>query len=53
MSIIIIADLDFESKYITVFSWIQLEPKEGVYDFTWLNKVPGLRIWFLEIDIYQ
>lgn len=32
------ADLGFEFTHFAEFAWAQLEPKDGVYDFTWLDK---------------
>lgn len=37
-----IADLGFEFVHMAEFSWAQLEPQEGVYDFSWLDKVVNL-----------
>lgn len=32
------ADLGFEFTHFAEFAWSQLEPEDGVYDFTWLDK---------------
>lgn len=37
-----IADLGFEFVHMGEFAWAQLEPKEGEYHFTWLDKAVGL-----------
>ena len=33
-----IKDLGFEFVHYAEFAWAQLEPKEGVYDFAWLDR---------------
>lgn len=37
-----ISELGFEFIHLAEFVWINLEPKEGVYDFEWLDEVIGL-----------
>lgn len=37
-----IADMGFEFTHFAEFAWAQLEPKEGVYDFNWLDKAVEL-----------
>jgi beta-galactosidase len=37
-----IAKHGFEFIHMAEFSWAQMEPKEGVFDFTWLDKVVAL-----------
>ena len=37
-----IADLGFEFIHLAEFAWTNLEPKEGIYDFEWLDEVIGL-----------
>jgi beta-galactosidase len=32
------AEMGFEFTHFAEFAWAQLEPKEGVYDFAWLDK---------------
>ncbi|GLB51242.1 hypothetical protein NBRC110019_02810 [Neptunitalea chrysea] len=36
------ADMGFEFTHFAEFAWAQLEPKEGVYDFTWLDKAVAI-----------
>ena len=33
-----IADLGFEFVHYAEFAWAQLEPSEGIYDFSWLDR---------------
>lgn len=35
-------DLGFEFTHFAEFAWSQLEPKEGVYDFAWLDRAVSL-----------
>lgn len=37
-----ISELGFEFVHYAEFAWAQLEPKEGVYDFAWLDKAVEL-----------
>lgn len=37
-----IADMGFEYTHYAEFAWAQLEPEEGQYDFTWLDKAVDL-----------
>ncbi len=37
-----IADIGFEFIHLAEFSWIDLEPQEGVYTFEWLDEVIDL-----------
>lgn len=37
-----IAELGFEFIHLAEFAWIDLEPEEGKYDFSWLDKVVNL-----------
>lgn len=36
------ADMGFEFTHVAEFAWAQLEPKEGKYNFVWLDKVVEL-----------
>lgn len=35
-------ELGFEFTHFAEFAWAQLEPKEGTYDFTWLDRAVAL-----------
>lgn len=35
-------ELGFEFTHFAEFAWAQLEPQEGVYDFSWLDRVVAL-----------
>jgi beta-galactosidase len=37
-----IAELGFEFVHMSEFAWAQLEPKEGSYDFAWLDRAVAL-----------
>jgi beta-galactosidase len=37
-----ISDMGFEFVHIAEFAWFKMEPEEGKYDFTWLDKVVDL-----------
>jgi len=37
-----ISELGFEFIHLAEFAWIDLEPEEGKYDFTWLDEVVNL-----------
>jgi len=37
-----IADMGFEFVHLAEFAWFKMEPEEGKYDFTWLDKVVDL-----------
>lgn len=37
-----ISEMGFQFIHIAEFSWIQMEPEEGKYDFKWLDTVLGL-----------
>ncbi len=37
-----IADMGFEFVHLAEFAWFKMEPTEGKYDFTWLDKVVDL-----------
>lgn len=36
------AEMGFEFTHFAEFAWAQIEPQEGVYDFTWLDKAVEL-----------
>jgi len=36
------AEMGFEFTHFAEFAWAQLEPKEGVYDFAWLDRAVAL-----------
>ena len=36
------AEMDFEFTHFAEFAWAQLEPEEGVYDFSWLDRAVAL-----------
>lgn len=36
------SEMGFEFTHFAEFAWAQLEPREGVYDFAWLDKAIGL-----------
>ncbi len=36
------ADMGFEFTHFAEFAWAQLEPKEGVYDFEWLDRAVAI-----------
>lgn len=35
-------ELGFEFTHFAEFAWAQLEPQEGVYDFSWLDRAVAL-----------
>lgn len=35
-------ELGFEFTHFAEFAWVQLEPQEGVYDFSWLDRAVAL-----------
>ncbi|HLP18596.1 MAG TPA: beta-galactosidase, partial [Bacteroidota bacterium] len=37
-----IASMGFEFVHLAEFAWTQMEPEEGTYDFTWLDRVVDL-----------
>ncbi|WP_153798591.1 beta-galactosidase [Foetidibacter luteolus] len=37
-----IADMGFEFIHLAEFAWFKMEPEEGKFDFTWLDKVLGI-----------
>ena len=37
-----IASMGFEFVHLAEFAWFKMEPREGVYDFNWLDKVVNL-----------
>ncbi|AXY74078.1 beta-galactosidase [Paraflavitalea soli] len=37
-----IAEMGFEFVHLAEFAWFKMEPKEGVYDLAWLDKVVDL-----------
>ena len=37
-----IAEMGFEYIHVGEFAWVFMEPKEGRYDFKWLDKVVGI-----------
>jgi beta-galactosidase len=39
-----IADMGFEFVHLAEFAWFKMEPREGEFDFTWLDKVVNLCI---------
>ena len=36
---------------LPVFSWAKLEPREGVYDFSWLDHI--LAVSYTHLDVYK
>ncbi len=36
------AEMGFEFTHFAEFAWVQLEPEEGVYDFSWLDRAVEL-----------
>ncbi|WP_431209992.1 beta-galactosidase [Puia sp. P3] len=36
-----IADMGFEFVHLAEFAWFRMEPEEGRFDFTWLDKAGG------------
>jgi beta-galactosidase len=39
-----ISDMGFEFVHLAEFAWFKMEPREGEFDFTWLDKVVNLCI---------
>nr|WP_233173933.1 beta-galactosidase [Pedobacter sp. ASV19] len=39
-----ISDMGYEFVHLAEFAWFKMEPEEGRYDFTWLDKVVSLCI---------
>eukprot|EP01036_Dinobryon_divergens_P038717 gene38717-50871_t len=37
-----IADMGYEFVHLAEFAWFKMEPTEGAYNFTWLDKVVNL-----------
>lgn len=37
-----ISEMGFEFVHLAEFAWFKMEPKEGTFDFSWLDKVIGL-----------
>jgi len=37
-----ISDMGYEFVHLAEFAWFKMEPEEGKFDFTWLDKVVGL-----------
>ncbi|MGY0036648.1 beta-galactosidase [Pedobacter sp. NJ-S-72] len=37
-----ISDMGYEFVHLSEFAWFKMEPEEGRYDFTWLDKVVSL-----------
>ncbi|MGY0034714.1 beta-galactosidase [Pedobacter sp. NJ-S-72] len=37
-----ISDMGYEFVHLAEFAWFKMEPEEGRYDFTWLDKVVSL-----------
>jgi beta-galactosidase len=37
-----ISDMGFEFVHLAEFAWFKMEPREGAFDFNWLDKVVGL-----------
>lgn len=35
-------ELGFEFTHLVEFAWVQMEPKEGIYDFSWLDRAISL-----------
>ena len=42
-------ELGFEFTHFAEFAWAQLEPQEGVYDFSWLDRAVALAAKYLKV----